>query len=410
MEKEEFPAFLLIFILIFAALHYSGAMKKVVCSIPFLADSFLGKIYDCGGSVVIPTPQPPSPPNPQPSPDGGGGGSSGGGSSGGGTGVKLVGGAQGSTYTGPTGALYLASPVSTAGLQYSGVPALSRLYSSSYAPLPGTFTPIKGVTIWINTATLKQPGWYKVAVRAYYKSCGPNNNEYILPDQNVQRVGIYGEDGKLVGVGEIVVGASGSGTCLTKDEVEKIVARYCPSNYLQAPPNYAYICMFYHDMKATGNWDKVKNTTTMCPMTGGQRTAFIVTRDELVKLVGSPCQQYGVDYLIVDYKVLYCGDGKQPGGQCTDYTSWQNGVYLRVDISPHTTNSNPTDVGWFYTYGGYTTLEVNGYVYSIIPLQSLFGGDFMVINWNETLATAGISLLLTGTGFLLIRKSRRLRR
>jgi predicted phage tail protein len=144
-------------------------------------------------------------------------------------------------------------------------------------------------------------------------------------------------------------------------------------------------------------------------MTGGQRTAFIVTRDELVKLVGSPCQQYGVDYLIVDYKVLYCGDGKQPG-QCTDYTSWQNGVYLRVDISPHTTESNPTEVGWFYAYGGYVTLEVNGYVYSIIPMHSLFGGDFMVINWNETLATAGISLLLAGIGFLLIRKGRRLRR
>lgn len=310
------------------------------------------------------------------------------------------------TYVGPQGTLYRASSIDPRSVKYTGMPsALAKLYSIPAAPLPGTYTPIKGVTIWINTATLDIPGWYKVAVRAYYRSCGLNDQVHVLQDQGVHRIGIYDNDGKLVGVGEIVIGYAGQATCMTKEEAEKVVARYCPTNYLGAPPNYAYICMLYHAMKADGTWDKLKSDTTLCPMRSGGLTAFIVTRDILEKLAGTPCSQRGVDELIVDYKVLFCGDGKQPG-QCTDFTSWKTGITWRMDVSPPTV-LNPYEAGRSLS-GGFT-MEVNGHIYSIFPLQSLTGGS-IVIDWNEFLITMGFSFILTGIGFLMIRKSRRLRR
>lgn len=276
-------------------------------------------------------------------------------------------------------------------------PITSRLPAP--APLSGTYSPlISAVNIRYDTGIMTKPGWYKVEVKAYWKSCGENSNTYIHPYPHY-RLAAYDSEGNLIGVYDIIVGASSGGamskTCFTWKELQDFAAKHCGGHV--APENI-FACRAYRVVEAEIARGRIKVTdkTVICPLVSSTRgLTWYVDRSTIEKLAGDPCGTAN-DYLIVKSRLLYCGgeDSTSPPSSCQPFTRWVEQVNLRVDLLPPSTPEKRFEYEW----GGLDFLEVNGRVFAIIPMSSILG-DAAVIDLNAL----GFSLVLAGLITLAVR-------
>lgn len=419
MEKstDYIVFFFLIFLLIFIVLQWNTIRSKACEHESIRKNSALSKLFNCDGSVVLPSPTSAtgasseiSQPN---------------------TGIE-EGAIQSSSTTpkilGSSGTETIATKNGVTVSQVTGgIPAgltapisaesYMKQYVSSPTLLPGTTSPvIQGVTIWFYTGELKEHGMYEFEIKASYASGCSSGKTVTLKNQKTMRMcTTTGECYTPVAVG------SGS---LTKEDIERIVSKYCPSDYWQAPlsgfgysytdkdANLApYVCLVYHRaLKDSDIFLKAPESAQLLALEKNIKLAIIVSTDTLKQLL-SDCKPTSApyDYVYVDYRVIKCEIDKSGSiGSCSPYTEWRRGVVLRVSTMPSLPQA-PSDVAEKY-YSNFEFIEVNGYTYSIIPLHALGISDFLVLGVTETALGLAFSAILVVFVYLVLKRFRKVRR